>query len=272
MMRTQKINFSDRQTPAVFPDKRSNLRQAISELGLKGRYPVIVLIGGEIAGPQAAVTRQAIETISRTAEDMNAVVICGGTDMGVMAEIGQIRARQGYKFPLVGVTPEALVTWPSGPRSTKFLWWGQQRWQLESHYSHFILVPGTQFGDETAWISDAAILLSKDSRSVTILINGGEVSRKDIELSLADGRPVIALGGTGRLANDLAIEPDRHHLLTVIPANAQQPIAEAIQTALSMTEKSSVPRFKIREQVTHGKYVIQNQMISIKVPVSITSR
>ena len=176
-MRTQTINFPDRQTPGVFPDKRSNLKQAISELGLQGRYPVIVLIGGEIAQPQAAVTEQAIETISRTAEDMNAVVICGGTDMGVMAEIGQIRSRQGYKFPLVGITPEALVTWPSGPRSTKFLWWGQQRWQLESHHSHFILVPGSQFGDETAWISDAAILLSKDNRSVTILINGGEVSR-----------------------------------------------------------------------------------------------
>ena len=251
-MRTQKINFPDRQTLGVFPDQRSNLKQAISELGLKGRYPVIVLIGGEIAQQHAALIRQSIETIAQTAEDMNAVVICGGTDMGVMAEIGQIRSRKGHTFPLVGVTPESLVTWPRGPRGTKFLWWGQQRWQLESHHSHFILVPGSQFGDETPWISDTAILLSKDRGSVTILINGGEVSRKDIELSLEDGRAVIALGGTGRLTNDLAIEPDRHPLLTVIPANAQQRIVKAIQTALSRTEKGSVPRFNMLEKRTNG--------------------
>ena len=159
--------------------------------------------------------------------------------MGVMAEIGQIRSQNQYNFPLVGVTPEELITWPRGPRSTKFLWWGKQRWQLESHYSHFILVPGSQFGDESTWISDTAILLSKDHQSVTILINGGEVSRKDIELSLEDGRPVIALGGTGRLANDLAIEPDRHKLLTVIPANTQQRIVEAIEAALSIHERST---------------------------------
>ena len=259
-MRTQRISFPDRQTLCVFPSERSNLAQAVSELHLKGGHPVIVLIGGEIDEQQAEVTQRAIQTISRIAEDMNAVVICGGTDMGVMAEIGQIRQQNGYKFPLVGVTPEELVAWPGGPRSTKFLWWGKQRWQLEPHYSHFILVPGSQFGDESPWMVDAATLLSKAHKSVTILINGGEVSRKDIELSLENGRPVIVLSRTGRLADELAMEPDRHKLITVVPANAEQRIVEAIQAAISMTEKSYVPRFNIREKVS-GTYVIQGQPI-----------
>lgn len=236
-MRTQKIYFPDRQTFCVFPNERSNLAQAISELRLTGHYPVIVLIGGDIEEKQVEVTRRAIQTISKIAEDMKAVVICGGTDMGVMAEIGQIRSRNRYKFPLVGVTPEELVTWPGGPHSTKFLWWGKKRWQLEPHYSHFILVPGSQFGDESPWIVDTATLLSKDHQSVTILINGGNVSRKDIELSLENGRPVIALGGTGRLANELAIEPDRHKLISVVPVNAEQRLVEAIQSAISPAEK-----------------------------------
>jgi predicted Rossmann-fold nucleotide-binding protein len=231
-MRTQQIHFSDQQTPSVFPNERSNLAQAMSELDLKGSYPVIVLVGGEIEEKQADVTRWAIQAISRIAEDMSAIVICGGTDMGIMAEIGQTRARNGYKFPLVGITPEELVTWPSGPLNTKFLWMRKQRWQLEPHYSHFILVPGKEFGDESAWIVDAATLLSKEHRSVTILINGGEVSRKDIKLSLESGRPVIALSRTGRLADDLAREPQRDKLITIIPANAEQRIVEAIQAAL----------------------------------------
>jgi hypothetical protein len=249
MMRTQRISFPDRQTLCVFPHERSNLAQAIVEVGLKGHYPVIVLIGGEIDEPQAELTRRAIQAVSKVAEDMNAVVICGGTDMGIMAEIGQIRSRNGYKFSLVGITAEEFVTWPSGPRNRKFLWLGKQRWQLEPHHSHFILVPGNQFGDESPWIGDAADLLSKGYRSVTILLNGGEVSRKDIELSLEHGRPVIALSRTGRLADDLARQPERDNLITIVPANAEQRIVEAIQVALSMTEKVAATPLIVQEKV-----------------------
>ena len=242
-MRTQKIYFPNQQVLCVFPNERSDLAPAISELQLDGGYPVIVLIGGGIDEQQAAVTRRAIQTLARIAEDMNAAVICGGTDMGVMAEIGQTRRQNHYKFPLVGVTLEELVTWPDGPRSTKFLWWGKQRWQLESHYSHFILVPGSQFGDESPWIVDTATILSKGHRSVTVLINGGEVSRKDIELSLENGRPVIALSGTGRLADELAGQPDRQKLITVVPANVEQRIVEIVQAALSVNERIVLPQF-----------------------------
>jgi hypothetical protein len=237
-MRTQNIYFPDRQTLCVFPDERSKLTQAISELGLNDQYPVIVLIGGEIDKKQATVTQQAMQAISRAAEDMSAVVICGGTDLGVMAEIGQIRSQKGYKFPLIGITPEELVTWPGGPHNVKFLWLGRQRWQLEPHYSHFILVPGSRFGDETSWIGDAATILSEGHPSVTILINGGEVSRKDIDLSLENGRPVIALSRTGRLADELARQPERNKLITVIPANAEQRISDAVQAALSINDRN----------------------------------
>ena len=238
-MRTQKINFPGQEVLCVFPGESSELVPAISELRLNDGYPVIVLIGGVIDEHQAGATRLAIQTISGVAEDMQAVVICGGTDMGVMAEMGQIRWKSGYTFPLVGVAPEALVTWTDGPHSTKFLWWGTKRWQLEPHYSHFILVPGSQFGDESPWIVDTANILSRDHRSVTILINGGEVSRKDIDLSLENGRPVIALSRTGRLADELARQPNRHKLISVVPATAEQRIVEVLEAALSSDEKSA---------------------------------
>ncbi len=235
-MRTQMIDFPEQQTLSVFPTERSNLAQAILELGLKDNYPVIVLIGGDVDEKQVDNARRAMEMISRIAEDMHAAVIGGGTDRGGMAEIGRIRSRGNYKFPLIGVTPEELVTWPGGPLNTKFLWFGKQRWQLESHYSHFILVPGEQFGEESPWIVDTATLLSKDQQSVTILVNGGEVSRKDIQLSLENGRRVIVLSRTGGLADELAREPVRNNLMTVLPVNAEKSIAEVIHAALSINE------------------------------------
>ena len=237
-MRTQKIDFPNQQALCVFPSERSDLAQALSELRLNDDgYPVIVLIGGAIDEQEADATQHAIQAIARVAENVHAVILCGGTDMGVMAGIGQIREQSRYKFPLIGIAPEELVTWTDGPHSTKFLWWGTQRWPLEPHYSHFILVPGSQFGDESPWIVDTATLLSKSHQSVTVLINGGEVSRKDIELSLEKGRPVIVLSRTGRLADELSSEPDRNKLITVVPANAEQRIADAIQALLSVREK-----------------------------------
>jgi hypothetical protein len=237
-MRTQKINFPDQEVLCIFPSEHSDLAPALSELRLNEGYPVIVLIGGEIDEQQVDATRHAIQTIAGIADDLNALVICGGTDMGVMAEIGQIRWKSGYTFPLVGIAPEELVTWDDGPRSTKFLWWGKKRWELEPHYSNFILVPGSQFGDESSWIVDTATMASKGHKSVTILINGGEVSRKDIELSLELGRPVIALSRTGRLADELSRQPNRDKLITVAPANAEQRIIEVVHAALSVNEKS----------------------------------
>jgi hypothetical protein len=239
-MRTKTIDFPNRQTLCVFPDELSDLAQGISDLQLETGYPVIVLIGGRIEEQQAEATQRAIQTISKVVEDMNAVIICGGTDMGVMAEIGQMRSREHYKFPLVGVAPEALVTWTDGPDSTNFLWWGTQRWQLEPHYTHFILVPGSEFGDESPWIVDTATIVSKGHGSVTILINGGEVSRKDIDLSLAHGRPVIVVSRTGRLADELSRQLNPDKLISVTPAHSEERIINLIKAALSVGEKGEL--------------------------------
>jgi hypothetical protein len=237
-MHTQKISFPNQQALCVFPGELKNLDQAISELGLKDHYPVIVLVGSRIDEQQAAATRRAIETIARVAEEVQAVVLCGGTDMGVMVELGRIKGRNLYKFPLVSVTPENLAVWPGGPHSPKFLWWGKQRWQLEPHCSHFILVPGSRFVDASPWIDRAATLLSLGRQSVTILINGSEVSRRDIQFSLESRRPVLALSRTGHLADELARQPERDQKITVIPVHTEQRIVKAIQAALSNHETS----------------------------------
>ena len=163
--------------------------------------------------------------------------------MGVMAEIGQMRWQNHYKFPLVSVTLEELVTWPGGPRSTRLLWWGIKRWQLESHYLHFILAPGSQFGDESSWIGDTATILSKRRPCVTALIHGGEVSRKDIEWSLENDRTVLTLSRTRRLADEAAGQPNRHKLITIVPANVEQRIIEAVKAALSVHERNVLYQF-----------------------------
>jgi len=75
---------------------------------------------------------------------------------------------------------------------------------------------------------------------VTILINGGEVSRKDIELSLEKERPVIALSRTGRLADELSRQPNRNKLITVAPAHDEARIVEVVHAALLGREENTL--------------------------------
>lgn len=61
---------------------------------------------------------------------------------------------------------------------------------------------------------------------------GGDVSRTDIELSLEHGRPIIALSGTGRLADELDSQPDRNKLITMVPADSEERVIAEIRAAL----------------------------------------
>jgi len=231
-MRIQEIQFPKNQVKCVFPESIDSLELAITELGLKENRPVIVLIGGYIQEQHLVATKNAIDTVAKIAEEKQALVISGGTDLGIMALAGQVREEKQYGFPLVGVTVENLVTWPEGPRSRKFLIWGKKRWPLAQYYSHFILVPGNDYGDESPWIIEIAARLSRENQSITILANGGGISRKDIELSLEHGRLVVALAGTGRLADELSNQEDKPEGVIIVPTDDEKTIRDIAQNYL----------------------------------------
>jgi hypothetical protein len=182
----------------------STLRRAGLPLG----RPVVVLVGGAdgLTGTQT----EACEVLFTRAlvpvlEAARAVLVDGGTDSGIMRLAGCARHRAHARSPQVGVVAEGTVRWPpdSGqdaaepPRS-------DARVDLEPHHSHIVAVPGDRWGDEGPWISAVAAALSVDHPSVTVLANGGDLAYADVGRSLADGRRVLVLGGTGRAAAQLA--------------------------------------------------------------------
>ncbi len=234
MLQLEKIRFSnDRGAICIFPNDIDELEQGLRMMGIQSR-PVIVLIGGNILPEHDAVHESAVEVIARAAEDLGAVMICGGTDMGIMALIGQIRWRLKYRFPLIGIAPEELVTWPGGPLDGQPALPDGKRFQLEPHHSHFVLVPGSEFGDESPWIVRAALFIAGErNKAVTILANGGKVSEKDIGLALDAGEPVIVLKGTGRYADELASQPKKDRLFRVVQADNRRMLSGAILSALS---------------------------------------
>ena len=47
---------------------------------------------------------------------------------------------------------------------------------LDPHHTHFILVPGKNWGDESSWIAQIATQLAGDQPSVAVLVNGGKIA------------------------------------------------------------------------------------------------
>jgi len=121
----------------------------------------------------------------------------GGTDSGVMWLLGQARAEAGATFPLIGVAATDTVTLPAEAAIP-------QAAPLEPHHTHFILVPGSAWGDEAPWLARVASMLADGVSSMTLLVNGGDIAWQDVSESVAAGRPVLVIAGSGRTADTLA--------------------------------------------------------------------
>jgi hypothetical protein len=138
--------------------------------------------------------RKAIRIIARLAEETQSVVVDGGTQAGIMTEIGKQRKSNKFSFPLIGVVFDSLFT-KEEPASI-----------LDPNHTHFFLIPGEDWGDESSWISKIATVIAGDKKSITVLVNGGNISRSDVGYSLLENRPTFVMRGTGRMADEITIQ------------------------------------------------------------------
>ena len=172
-----------------------DIREALTELQIPHPKTVIVLVGGAggIGFWDKFPMRKAIRIIARLAEETGSVVVDGGTQAGIMKEIGKQRKQNKFSFPLIGVVFDSLLM-KEEPDSI-----------LDPNHTHFFLIPGEDWGDESAWISKIATAIAGDLKSVTILVNGGNISRTDVQYSLLENRTAVVMRGTGRMANEITL-------------------------------------------------------------------
>src|SRR5439155_8336988 len=115
---------------------------------LAGAQPVLLLIGGAggLSERDQARLRPLFEaSVAPVIDSLGAIAVDGGTDAGVMRLLGRARATTGGSFPLVGVVARGTVQLPGEdpvPRACP----------LEPNHTHFVLVPGRLWGDESPWL------------------------------------------------------------------------------------------------------------------------
>ncbi|MBE9228742.1 hypothetical protein IQ264_25355 [Phormidium sp. LEGE 05292] len=183
---------------AIQVDRANELPDALQKIGLQGTRPTLVIVGGASGLTPPYLTyleRLFEEKIAPLAEKLQAYVVDGGTDAGVMQLIGKARLKLGGTFPLIGVAAIGTVILPEIENTFA------DAAPLEPNHTHFVFVPGNKWGDESPWIADVATILANDAPSVTVLINGGAITLIDASHSIRVNRPLIVVAGSGRTAD-----------------------------------------------------------------------
>jgi hypothetical protein len=171
------------------------IKDALTQLEIPHPQTAIVLVGGAggIEWSDKFPMKKAIKIVAQLAEETNSIIVDGGTQAGIMEEIGKQRKKNKFTFPLIGVVFDSLVI-DEEPKSI-----------LDPNHTHFFLIPGSDWGDESGWIAKIATAIAGDEKSITILVNGGTISRTDVEYGLLENRPAYIMRGTGRLADEITI-------------------------------------------------------------------
>ncbi|NEP02239.1 MAG: hypothetical protein F6K58_27000 [Symploca sp. SIO2E9] len=201
MTKLFKLTFKNQQTALALQITESvDLSVVLGKMGFQGSHSVVVVVGGASMMSDESITRLRllfVEVIAPIAQQLGAFVVDGGTDSGVMRMMGQARAEIGGTFPLVGIAPIDKIVLPGVSHSPV------ADTPLEPNHTHFVLIPGDSWGDESPWLSRVATTLAKGAPSVTVLANGGEIALLDVSENIKAGRQVVVLAGSGRLADEI---------------------------------------------------------------------
>lgn len=238
------ITFANERTAqAIRLQPEQDLVSALLNLNLTEQRPVLVVIGGASLISEEDLQRLQrlfIEVLAPLAQELGLIVADGGTDAGVMRLMGNAREQIQGTFPLVGVSPIGLVKLPNDENPSAELT------ELEAHHTHFLLVSGSEWGDESPWLARIASQIAGAYPSVTVLINGGSIALVDARENLKVHRPLVVIEGSGRLADEIA-EAVNH------------PEQEIRQEVAELTQAGEIALFDLDESFVQLETMLRNK-------------
>jgi hypothetical protein len=205
-IKSKEITFSNRKT-ARMVEASANVaaRDIINALSLEPPKAIILIFGGaanNLEPSSNSYLEQIFACLAQLTLDIDGLIIDGGTEFGVMKLMGQKVAEIQFKPPqILGIAPSGKVTYPEG--EVKEI--AENRASLDPNHSHFVLVQGNQWGDETDKMFEIIGSLSEEPiPTLAILAGGGEISKREILHSVRHGLPIIVIENTGKLADEIA--------------------------------------------------------------------
>jgi hypothetical protein len=192
-MRRETIQFHNgSQASALHVPRSASSQQIIESLELPRPQALVILNGGTAEMKDSLKERLGTllqDGLARIAKEEAITLVTGGTDAGIFALLGQGLAKWGRTAPCIGVAVADLVRWSGHPDGGE---------ALEPHHSHFVLTQGENWGDETTTMYDLVGRLSRNCPSLAIFAGGGEITKREMEVNIEQGREMILLAGSGR--------------------------------------------------------------------------
>jgi hypothetical protein len=221
-LKKQEIIFENNKNKALITkaDSNDSAENIISTLQLRLSKPksIILIFGGasgnlDTSDTSITILHQILDDVLQYAADNDAIIIDGGTKSGIMEIVGQRASKieQSKKPIILGVAPAGLISLiNSTKQEDNYKNEGDNDREndkvlLDPNHSHFVLVEGDKWGDETIKLFEIASSLStSDIPIVALLAGGGRISKKEILFCINQNWPVIVIEKTGYLADEIA--------------------------------------------------------------------
>jgi hypothetical protein len=237
-----KILFEDQPAATavrVRPDEDPT--RVLAALDLPCYDGIIVVHGGASKMEEElvnAVRGFVVAGLAPLAEQRNLLIVDGGTHSGSSQLMGDARQAIGGTYPLLGVVPDRFVSYPGGPEPE------EGRIPLNPAHSHFVFVAGDEFGAESRLL--VGLLRASDKPGLALIINGGEIVLKEVVAHVDQGNMLVALNGSGRIADRLADPSSEerralppHARLWVVDINAPEQCVTLLNTLLDTSAFSA---------------------------------
>ena len=181
----------------VAPGEAAPSRQT---LGINVPSPVLAVIGtttdldSALDAQLLPAVLAAVDVVARS----RAVFVTGGTDAGVFHLLRMaIAVASSSPAGVVGVAPDGLISTDDTPASP-------DRVDVDPGLTALVRVKGEHWGDETPMLSRVVTELAAPGRAAVLLLGGGDGARVEVREHLRQRRPIVVLGGSGRLADEIA--------------------------------------------------------------------
>lgn len=156
-------------------------------LGIAYPRPVVVVIGwaaGEIAPDvMDELDLLMVNALAPLCRDAGAIIVTGGTNVGVMAAVGRAAERAGG-CTLVGVAPAKVLVGAQGDPSD------QNAATPEPHHI-VIATPGETWGHERPYLVRIAEELAEGHDIVVVAIGGNNGTYGELEMAARRGWPIV---------------------------------------------------------------------------------
>ena len=177
----------------VTVSQNTDIEAAIGSLELPSPRALLIINGGTAELDQSAAERlkKIYQYLAKFIIDEAITVVTGGTNADLFRLFGKaLRKLGGPVAPCIGVTVKSKA--------------GYDR--LETNHSHFVLVEGARWGEETSVMYSLISALSNHCPSLAFFAGGGEIATKEMLQNVVQNREMIFVAGAGGLTDDVIAE------------------------------------------------------------------